>query len=189
MKRTLMISATTVCAFILQARGDVAESTVVLQPKIALHSYDAMPKDPLASAFFSATICGSGQIYNKEYTRGIATGVAFWGSFFTAEYLLYRYQAINTDTFNVLEADDPTIKHSVTAMKPENLQVGLPTGQKALLVGAVVIGASAYVWGIIDSYRGAQRYNKKLLADAIIKPELYCSLSSQRNEMGLRLRF
>ena len=187
--QTLRLSIAAICALVFLAWGEQAESTAVLQPKIAHYSYDAIPKDPIASAFFSATICGSGQIYNNEYLRGIATGLVFWGSFFTSEYLLNRWKTINTDTFNVLEADDPTVKHPVTALKPDNLQVGLPTEEKVLLAGAIVAGAAAYLFGIVDSYRGAQRYNKKLLADAAVMPELYCSLNPERNEVGVRLHF
>ena len=43
------------------------EETQVLEPKVARYSYSAIPKDPLASALFSATFPGMGQVYNKEY--------------------------------------------------------------------------------------------------------------------------
>ena len=53
----------------------------------------------------------------------------------------------------------------------------------------VIIGAGAYIFGIYDSYTGAKRYNRNLVASAGIRPELYCSLGSTRNEAGLRLKF
>jgi hypothetical protein len=54
----------------------------VFKPRAAKYDYDAIPRDPLASAIFSATIPGSGQVYNKEYLRGILTAIAFYGGFF-----------------------------------------------------------------------------------------------------------
>jgi hypothetical protein len=175
-------------ALSLLASGLEAESTAIIQPKVTIAKYDAMPKDPLASALFSATICGSGQLYNKEYLRGIITGVAFWTSFFGGQYLMYRWQQLNTDTVYLSEYGKDAWRE-IYVPKPDSLQVGLPAGEKVLLVSAVVIGASAWVFGIIDSYHGAQRYNKKLFASAPVKPEFYCALGTKRNEAGLRLRF
>lgn len=189
MKLNLRAATLAIGALWLLAFGGEAESTAVIQPKVTIAKYDAMPKDPLASALFSATICGSGQLYNKEYLRGIATGAAFWASFFGLEYLAYRYQQINTDTVYLRDYFDENVMHPVYVMRPDSLQVGLPTAEKVLLVSAVVVGASAWVFGIMDSYHGAERYNKKLFASAPIKPEFYCALGSRRNEAGLRLRF
>jgi TM2 domain-containing membrane protein YozV len=189
MKLTLRAVLVTIGALWIQTYCGEPESASVIQPKVNIAKYDAMPKDPLASALFSATICGSGQLYNKEYLRGIITGVAFWTSFFGGEYLMNRWQQINTDTFYLQDYFSDTVIHPVYVMRPDNRQVGLPTAEKALLVTACVVGASAYVFGLIDSYRGAQRYNKKLLAGASLKPEFYCDLGTRRNEAGLRLRF
>lgn len=190
-KESALIVLTGALCFL--ASGGEAESTAVIQPKVTIAKYDAMPKDPLASALFSATICGSGQLYNKEYLRGIITGASFWTSFFGAEYLLNRWQQINTDTVYFQEFDNEGsstgIIRAVFIMRDPEDQIGLPTAEKALLVSAVVIGASAWVFGIIDSYHGAERYNKKLFASAPVKPEFYCMLGSNRNEAGLRLRF
>jgi hypothetical protein len=187
LKETVLLMLTGALCFL--AFGGEAESTAVIQPKVTIAKYDAMPKDPLASALFSATICGSGQLYNKEYLRGIITGVAFWTSFFGGQYLMDRWNQINTDTVYLQDYFTDTIMHPVYVRRPDDRQVGLPTTEKALLISAVVIGASAYVFGLVDSYRGAQRYNKKLFASAPVKPEFYCMLGSNRNEAGLRLRF
>jgi TM2 domain-containing membrane protein YozV len=169
--------------------AEQAESTSVIQPEIARYTFEAMPKDPLASLFFSATFPGLGQIYNKEYMRGIATGVTFWASFFGAEYLLNRWQQINTDTFYVQDYFNEDIIHPVYVLKPDSLQVGLPTGEKALLVTAIVAGVGTYVFGLIDSHRGAKRFNRKLVAGAPFKPSLYYSLGTSKSEAGIRLNF
>ena len=193
MKRILICVLWAVAPLSFCAWGGEAESTAVIKPAIKTYYEAAMPKDPLASAFFSATFPGLGQIYNKEYLRGVATGVAFWASFFGAQYLLYQWEKINTDTFYVEDyfSPDPNnpIIHPVTTLKPDNKQVGLPTGEKVLLVSAVVIGLGSYVFGIYDSYTGAKRYNRKLVASSGIRPELYCMLGVRRNEAGLRLNF
>jgi hypothetical protein len=191
--RIAVFSLLSICTLTIRSWAEGAESTAVLQPKVAHYSYDAIPKDPLASAFFSATIPGSGQIYNKEYLRGVLTGVGFWGGLLTAEYYLYKWIRINTDTVHLCESDNngnPTgFYRDVYVMRSADKQIGLPTAEKAILISAVVIGAGSYLFGIYDSYRGAHRYNNKLFADAAVKPDLYCSIGSQRNELGLRLRF
>jgi len=137
----------------------------VLNPRIAKYDYDAMPKDPLASAFFSATIPGTGQIYNKEYVRGILTGAAFYLSLMTIYYEVYRWEQLNTDTFWIEEAmvpEEDRRNFRATAPKPEDEQVGLPGAEKAVLGVSVVLCAASYIFGIIDSYNGANRYNRNL---------------------------
>jgi TM2 domain-containing membrane protein YozV len=190
---TLFLMTSLVVTYITVLSAQEAESTSVLQPKIATYDFNAIPKDPLASAFFSATIPGSGQIYNKEYLRGILTGIGFWGGLFTSEFLLYKWIRINTDTVYFQELDkngNPSgLNRAVYIMRDENEQVGLPTGEKIALGCAVLIGASSYVFGIIDSYRGAKRFNRKLVAQAGIRPGLYCSLGITRNEAGVCLHF
>jgi TM2 domain-containing membrane protein YozV len=184
---TFTITISLFCVQMLSAQE--AESTSVIQPSIARYSYEAMPKDPLASLFFSATFPGLGQIYNKEYTRGIVTGIAFWASFFGAEYLLNRWQQINTDTFYVQDYFNEEIIHPVYVLKPDSLQVGLPTGEKVALGSAVVIGVASYLFGLYDSYRGAKRFNRKLITSAPFKPSLYYSLGTSKSEAGIRLNF
>ena len=191
--RIAVFSLLSLCAFTIRTWAEGAESTAVLQPKVAHYSYDAIPKDPLASAFFSATIPGSGQIYNREYLGGILIGIGFWGGLFTAEYMLNRWTQINTDTVYFQEIDKygvpANLNRAVYILRDPDKQVGLPSAEKAILISAVLIGAGSYLYGIYDSYRGAQRYNNKLFTDAAVKPELYCSLGLQRNELGLRLQF
>jgi TM2 domain-containing membrane protein YozV len=187
----LFLSITLISVEVLSA--EQPESTSVFQPKVAIYDYSAMPKDPLASSFFSATIPGTGQIYNKEYLRGILTGIGFWGGLFVSEFLLNEFIRINTDTVYFEELDKngvPTgLNREVHIMRDPDNQVGLPTGEKIALGSAVVIGAGSYVFGIIDSYRGAKRFNHKLVADAAVRPSLYYSLGTTRNEAGLRLNF
>jgi TM2 domain-containing membrane protein YozV len=134
----------------------------VLTPKVTTYDFDAIPKDPLASALLSASLPGTGQIYNKEYLRGIITGVVFYGSFFSIQYLLNKWDELNLDTFYIREAYDSTKVHMAVAPKPEDEQVGLATGDKVWLIATLTLVAASYVFGVVDAYYGAKRYNKKL---------------------------
>lgn len=152
------------------AAGGEAESTEVILPEVARYSYDAMPKDPIASAFFSFTLPAAGQLYNREFVRAAAFGGTFYTGFFTAHYFLAQWRALNTDTFYVEDAYNPEIVHRATALKPRDEMVGLPRAQKAGLFVAVSTAAVSYVWGIIDAYQGANRFNETLMpADIPVK--------------------
>ncbi|MFH0919364.1 MAG: DUF5683 domain-containing protein [Fibrobacterota bacterium] len=143
--------------------GGGGDDAVVLKPQVASYNYDAIPKDPLASAFFSATIPGSGQIYNKEYLRGVLTAAGFYTGFYVAQYMLIRWETLNTDTFYIEEAYDAYKVHQVTAPKPDDKQVGLPTEEKVILGTSVALAAGCWVWAVYDAYQGAKRYNQKLV--------------------------
>jgi TM2 domain-containing membrane protein YozV len=194
MKKVLLACIVSIGAFSIEVLSDEQpESTVVIQPKIAVYNYSAMPKDPLASMFFSATIPGTGQIYNKEYLHGILTGIGFWGGLFTSELLLEKWIRINTDTVYFEEFDrdgSPTgLNRAVYIMRDPDKQVGLPTAEKIALGSAVLIGAASYIYGLLDSYRGAKRFNRKLVASAPVTPSLYYSLGTSKSEAGIRLNF
>jgi TM2 domain-containing membrane protein YozV len=152
----------------LSAQGGEGPA-VSLEPKVASYDYDAIPKDPLASAFFSATFPGTGQLYNKEYLRGILTAAGFYGGLFTFQYMLYRWEILNLDTFYIEEAYNPSVVHQVTAPKPEDRQVGLPTAEKVALGAGAALMAGCYLWGIYDAYQGAKRYNRRLVAASRVR--------------------
>lgn len=158
------------------AAGGEAESTEVILPEVARYNYDAMPKDPVASAFFSFTLPAAGQLYNREFVRAAAFGGTFYAGFFTAHYFLAQWRALNTDTFYVEDAYNPEIVHRATALKPRDEMVGLPRAQKAGLFLAVSTAAVSYVWGIIDAYQGANRFNETLLPAGVpVKLGLECN--------------
>jgi hypothetical protein len=64
--------------------------------------------------------------------------------------------------------------------------VGLPAEEKVILITAIAAAVGSYVWGIIDSYNGAKRYNTKLLT--VVEPKLEFELADAP-EVGLSLRF
>jgi TM2 domain-containing membrane protein YozV len=170
------------------------QSTLVLRPKIATYDYDAIPKDPLASTIMSATLPGSGQIYNKEYLRGILTGLACYGSIIGIQLLIDKWTQINTDTVHLAEADPITGTpngsfRDVYVMRETKDQVGLPVGDKALLVGAITLCAASYIFGLVDSYKGAQRYNKKLLENQQLKFGVIADPIDKKIGLSANLRF
>jgi TM2 domain-containing membrane protein YozV len=175
--------------------GGEGDSAVVLKPQVAKYNYDAIPKDPLASAFFSATLPGSGQFYNKEYSRGIITGVGFYACFYLAQYMFARFDNFNMDTVYFQETDINGIPtgyyRNVYVAKPESEQLWPSTGEKLIAIGSVVSCAAFYIWGIYDSYNGAKRYNQKLFAEAepklSIRPVL--ALNSGRAGISALYRF
>ena len=80
--------------------------------------------------------------------------------------MVYRWEVLNTDTFYIAETsyagERVTGGRQVTMLKSEDEQIGLPSGEKALLIGAIGITAASYAWGIIDAWRGAERFNRNL---------------------------
>lgn len=150
---------------LLTGNGWAQAEEKILEPKVAKYDYDAIPKDPLASACFSATIPGSGQAYNREYLRGVVTAVGFYASVYAFYYEVNRWKEINTDTFYVYEAfvTPPNVRPVYVPRTSEN-QVGLPVKEKVILSLSIAGAAGFYVWGILDSYNGAKRFNKGLLA-------------------------
>ena len=169
------------------------EGAVVLKPKIATYDYDAIPKDPLASLLMSLTIPGSGQLYNREFSRGIPTMVVFYGSALTFALLLDKWTRLNTDTFYIAETNRNGVPtgyvRQVYAMKPNDQQVGLPRGDKVLFVGSIVLGVASYAFGIFDSYIGAKRYNKKLAENQQIKFGLTADPLDKKVGVSANLRF
>jgi len=141
---------------------------VVIKPKIAKYSYDAIPKDPVASMLFSATFPGAGQIYNKEYLRGIITGAVFWGCFLAIRIETDRWLRLNTDTLYFQEHTPygaPTNRYrAVYVLRDDEDMIGLPAEEKVFLGASVVLAGVSYVFGIIDSFMGAKRYNDKLFS-------------------------
>ncbi len=173
-------------------REPIKDSGVILTPKIATYDFDAMPKDPLASLFFSATLPGTGQLYNKEYVRGVCTGVAFFGSVLAIIYYNDKWNKLNTDSFYIEEVDPVTNQgtgsyHLVTTAKPKDKQIDFSSTDKALLITAITVTATSWIFGIVDSYMGANRYNKKLIENRKLK--LGMAIDPQSRGVSLCARY
>jgi len=173
--------------------GGEGDSAVVLKPKVAHYDFDAIPKDPLASAFFSATLPGSGQFYNKEYVRGIITGAGFYGSFYLAQYLLARFDSYNQDTVYFQETDINGIPtgyyRNVYVPKPDAEQKWPSATEKYLAIGSIVSCGAFYIWGIYDSYSGAKRYNQKLVAETDRKFSVKLALGPRGDGAGFKAQY
>jgi len=160
-------------AFTLPAFGE-GDSAYTFSPAAAKYNFDAMPKDPVASAFFSATIPGSGQIYNKEYLRGIITAAAFYAGVLTVQAMVARFEELNTDTVYFSETnkygEQTGTVRQVFVTRDDNNMVGLPTKEKVILGTSAVVAAGAYVFAVVDAYRGAKRYNSKLISRITLSP-------------------
>ncbi|MBL8025977.1 MAG: hypothetical protein JNL74_06185 [Fibrobacteres bacterium] len=163
-----------VSAFTLPALGGEGDSAFTISPAVAKYDFDAIPKDPVASAFFSATIPGSGQIYNKEYTRGIVTAAVFYAGLLTTQAMIARFEALNTDTIYFMETSPSGRSldrvRQVFVPKAEEDMVGLPTKEKVILGTSAAVAAGAYIFAVVDAYKGAKRYNSKLNKTVTIAP-------------------
>lgn len=197
MKRNAIIPACLIalCGLPAFSQDSVGAGTLVIKPRVAQYNYDAIPKDPLASAFFSATIPGSGQIYNKEYLRGAVTALGFYAGFFLTQYMLVRWEEQNTDTFYVEEYDKVgrwTGRYrEVYATRAEEDMEGLPTNEKIVLGASAAAMVGFWVWGVVDSYKGAKRYNTRLMAsmDQKLSIKMACSLSQEKVGVNALYRF
>lgn len=194
MRITLVLLTLIITAAAAPALAGDGDGALVLKPKISKYDYDAIPKDPLASAFFSATFPGTGQIYNKEYVRGAITGVGFYAALYITYYMLDRWEAQNTDTVWVAEVNPETNKNTfiyyrIPVLKPDDEQKGLPTGEKVVLGVSLAATAGFYVWGVIDSYRGAKRYNRKLFDRASRKFDWHIAYRAADDRLGLSARY
>lgn len=186
MRRIYLVLLITAAAFpVFAGEGD---SAFTLKPKVARYDYDAIPKDPLASAFFSATLPGSGQIYNKEYLRGVITGAGFYASFYLMQYMLARFDDYNMDTVYFAETSKDGrytgYYRAVYVPRAEADQKWPSAGEKYAFMGSIAACAGFYVLGVIDSYRGAKRYNSRLVAAADRKLSFRLACSLPREKIG-----
>jgi hypothetical protein len=170
------------------AGAEAGDSVTVLKPEVAQYSFNAIPRDPLASAIMSTTVPGSGQIYNKEYLSGALTLGVHYGSFFLAQRLVLRWQRLNMDTTYFLEvdADGRETGYKRAVYVQDSVMVGLPPGEKALLAASAVLWIGSWVWSIYDAYKGAYRYNSKYFSAREDTPGLKLAVAPD-GTMGVRL--
>ncbi|MBD3420806.1 MAG: hypothetical protein GF398_11870 [Chitinivibrionales bacterium] len=181
----ILISLAALCSSVT---AEEPESTIVLKPKIQQYNFDAMPKDPLASMLFSATLPASGQLYNKEYLRaGIIAGI-FYTGYFIAQYQIGIMEEHNTETFSVLEYDPNTggttgYEREITYVKPLEDWKWPSKSNRALFVISAGTTLGTWIYNIVDAYRGARKYNDKLIA--FHTPKLDIAYTPQANTLKL----
>ncbi len=165
-------------SFSISALGTDTASASILKPEIATYSYNTVPHDPFASALFSGIVMGSGQIYNKEYGRGLLCGSIYYTNLLIVWGLIKHFEALNTDTVYIkgISKGEEKIFQFFTP-KPDSELRGLPDKEKALLVASIATVGITWVWGIVDAYLGAERYNRKI------------SLTSSENKFSCQLGY
>jgi len=150
----------------IAAYADDGDSAFVLKPQIAQYDYDAVPKDPFASCALSATLPGTGQIYNREYGRGLVTAAGFYGCLYLAQYLYGRFELFNTDTVYFAETTrqgtHTGVYRSVYVPKADADWKWPSDTEKYLTFSTAILTGGFYIWGLYDAYQGAKRYNQKL---------------------------
>lgn len=127
------------------------------------------PKDPVVAMYLSATLPGLGQIYTGHKARGVLFMASVLGAFGGA-YAAYRpadlaladYDAVhyggNADgLISTAEAQNwQDRKYQDAAFKR------LSDGRKAGVIAGAAVGASLYIWNILNARHEAHEYNRGL---------------------------
>jgi len=128
-----------------------------------------VPKDPVVAMYLSATLPGLGQIYTGHKTRGVLFMASVLGAFGGA-YAAYKpadlaladYDAVhyggNADgLISTTEAQNwQDRKYQDAAFKR------LSDGRKAGVIAGAAVGASLYIWNILNARHEAHAYNRGL---------------------------
>lgn len=130
-----------------------------------------VPKDPVVAMYLSATLPGLGQIYAGQKTRGLLFMVSVLGAFggayaayepadlALADYDAARYGGNGDGFISAVEAQNwQDHKYQDTAFKR------LSDGRKAGVIAGAAVGASLYIWNILNARHEAQAYNRGLEA-------------------------
>lgn len=149
-----------------QAAGDPApERAGQVRAPAALQ----VPKDPVVAMYLSATLPGLGQIYTGKKTRGVLFMASVLGAFGgayaaykPADLLLADYDAIgyggNGDgLISTTEAQNWQERKSEDAAFKR-----LSDGRKAGVIAGAAVGASLYIWNILNARHEAHEYNRGL---------------------------
>jgi len=162
----LFVALTVTSTAQAQAPGDPAPPG---QTKLQTSDTIELDKDPVEAMYFSAIVPGFGQIYTGNYKRGllflgsiIAAFGAAYASYEPAELHLADYDSTafggNGDgLLNTAEAENwEDHKFEDDAFDR------LSTGRKVGLVTGVAVGASLYIWNILDARARAHDHNRQL---------------------------
>ncbi len=118
-----------------------------------------IPKDPLIAGLLSVQCPGLGQIYCRNYLRGVTYFAGEIGCFVLAAKLAgvetrqYIWSAINEET-----EEERTLTQEVTINKWDDLSGFERAGVTGLILG----GIGLHVWNVIDAYNLAHEHNMRL---------------------------
>ncbi len=128
-----------------------------------------VPKDPVVAMFLSATLPGLGQIYTGHKTRGVLFMASVLGAFGGA-YAAYK-------PADLALADYDAVGHGgngdglISTIEAQNWQdrkfqdaafERLSDGRKAGVIAGAAVGASLYIWNILNARHEAHEYNRGL---------------------------
>jgi hypothetical protein len=128
-----------------------------------------LPKDPVVAMYLSATLPGLGQIYTGHKTRGVLFMASVLGAF-GAAYAAYK-------PADLALADYDAVRYGgngdglISTIEAENWQdrtyqdaafKRLSDGRKAGVIAGAAVGASLYIWNILNARHEAHEYNRAL---------------------------
>lgn len=170
--RTLMVAIFVVGALGI-ASGVHAQTTADPAParteQVGAPGTLVVPKDPIVAMYLSATLPGLGQVYAGKKTRGVLFMASVLGAFGGA-YAAYKpadlaladYDAVryggNADGFvSTTEAQNWQDRKFQDAAFER-----LSDGRKAGVIAGAALGASLYIWNILNARHEAHEYNRGL---------------------------
>lgn len=128
-----------------------------------------VPKDPVVAMYLSATLPGLGQIYTGHKTRGVLFMASVLGAFggayaaykpadlALADYDVVGYGGNGDGLISTVEAQNwQDRKYQDAAFKR------LSDGRKAGVIAGAAVGASLYIWSILNARHEAHEYNRGL---------------------------
>lgn len=128
-----------------------------------------LPKDPVVAMYLSATLPGLGQIYTGKKTRGVLFMASVLGAFggayaaykpadlALADYDAVRYGGNGDGFISTLEAQNWQDRTSQDAAFKR-----LSDGRKAGVIAGAAVGATLYIWNVLNARHEAHDYNRAL---------------------------
>jgi TM2 domain-containing membrane protein YozV len=128
-----------------------------------------LQKDPVVAMYLSATVPGLGQIYTGDKKRGFLFLAAIVGAFGTA-YASYEPAVLHLADYDqaVFGGNDDGFLSTVEAENWQERKFSdtafdrLSTGRKVGLVTGAAVGATLFIWNILDARTRAHAHNREL---------------------------
>ncbi len=128
-----------------------------------------VPKDPVVAMYLSATLPGLGQIYTGHKTRGVLIMASVLGAFGGA-YAAYKPADLALADYDVVR-NGGNGDGLISTTEAQNWQdrkyqdaafERLSDGRKAGVIAGAAVGASLYIWNILNARHEAHEYNRGL---------------------------
>lgn len=128
-----------------------------------------VPKDPVVAMYLSATLPGLGQIYTGHKTRGVLFMASVLGAFGGA-YAAYKPADLALADYDMVR-NGGNGDGLISTTEAQNWQdrkfqdaafKRLSDGRKAGVIAGAAVGASLYIWNILNARHEAHEYNRGL---------------------------